>query len=276
MQQIDETTIRNYLRGRLDAAARAHVEQSLQTDPALARQVALYRAELDAYELLLEAESRAWFKTWAETPQPRRASKRLWVFACLAIGLSVTLYAVFFRPPYAPPTLPPVPQPTSVPAVPSPAPKPAIPSTTPVAPAASSPMAMALRAMPNPINKFRNGPADSLVNSYQKAEQAFEAGQYTKTLEWLAQTDSTQQQSADFLAGHALFRLHRFAEAEAHFDVLVRQNSRRYHYHSEWGILLCRLAQGPNKRAAYLQQWRYIRSNPDHPYYEQAGLLPGK
>lgn len=137
-------------------------------------------------------------------------------------------------------------------------------------------MAIALRVMPNPLNNFRDGSANASPDNYQKAEKAFQAGQYAQALDWLAQTDSTQRQSADFLAGHALFRLHRFAEAEARFDTLVRQNSRRYYYHSEWGMLLCRLAQGSNKHGAYLRQWRQIRANPDHPYFEQAGLLPGK
>ena len=114
---------------------------------------------------------------------------------------------------------------------------------------------------------------ETAASAFTRAQKAYETGNYHKTLELLAQTDSTRQQSADYLSAHALFQLKRFKEAGTTFQRLIDRNSLQYRYPAEWGLLMCRLALLPEQAGTFQTQLQGILADPGHPYYTQARLL---
>lgn len=287
----DNTTddlIRAYLGGKLPPAEREGLEKRMLDDPELAEQVALQRAEAAAAELLIAAETRQLFQQWqAEEPQQPlvfRGGPLRW-----AVGIAAALLLVFaawqmLRPPADMPMpgspAPPQP-PADLPATP-PAPTAGIEAVTPShrlnRTPASRPqnhLALAKQHLPDPLpaNLRRSTTADSTASIFQKAQQAYAAGNYPRTLELLTQADAAQQQSATFLTAHTLFQLGRFGDAAEQFDRLIAQNSRQYRYRSEWGLLMCRLADRPRSETAFQNQLNEILAQPEHPCFQQAVAL---
>ncbi len=286
--------IRAYLGGKLPPAEREQLEKMLLDDPKLAEQVALLRAEAAAAELLIAAETRQLFQQWqAEEPQQPsvfRSGPLRW-----AVGIAAALLLVFaawqmLRPPADVPMpgspTPPQP-PADLPATP-PAPTAGIEALTPSAgieavtpshrlnrtPTSGSQnhLALAKQHLPDPLstNLRQTTTTDSTASIFQKAQRAYTAGNYQQSLDLLAQTDPSQQQSATFLMAHALFQLGRFGAAAEQFDRLIAQNSRQYRYRSEWGLLMCRLADRPRSETAFRNQLKEILAEPEHPCFQQA------
>jgi hypothetical protein len=282
-EEIPDDLTRAWLNGQLAPAEREKMERLLDSDPSLAAGMARRRAEMAVSELLIAAETRNLFREWrAESPQPLPGVKpAVWLAGIVAgfVLMAVAVWLVCF-PPGAPalpaenpsPKLQPTPPASSAPIAAAPAEKPA------ATPAASiNYRALATRYLPDPtFSKLRRTTVDTAASPYRQAQRAFEAGDYRRTIGLLAQTDSTQQQSAAFLSAHALFRLQRFAEAEAQFARLVEGNSRQYRFASEWAVLMCRLADFANHHKEARQQLDSILNNPEHPYYEQAKQLRQK
>jgi len=278
-----ENLIQNYLRGRMSAAEREQFEQQLETESGLAEELALQRAEMAASERLLESETREWFREWQQPAQSfHRRNLTLWL-AAFAAGAFVLVAAVYLlnRPGSPPPNraLQP-PLPVDTPAVkqspePSTAPPPA-PAEKPVAakPTGANYFALATRNFQEPVLPgTRQLTADSAAGIIRRAQAAYTAGDYRGTLALLAQADSARAQSATFLEAHALFHLKQFAEAEARFESLVAANSRQFRYPAEWGLLMCRLANFPNREQEFRHQLDAMLANPQHPYFEQAKNL---
>ncbi len=283
--------LRAYLSGQLPPAEREQMEKTLLDDPELSEQVALLRAEAAAAELLIAAETRQLFQQWqAEKPQQPsvfRSGPLRW-----AVGTAVGLLLVFaawqmFRPATGSEAAAPIhrltPPPADQPAVP-PAPTAGIEAVTPTGSEAVTSshrltkkhyLALAKQHLPDPLsaNLRRSSTADSAASIFQKAQLAYATGDYPKTLDLLAQTDAAQQQSADFLAAHALFQLGRFGAAAEQFDRLIAQNSRQFRFRSEWGLLMCRLADRPRSETAFQNQLKEILAQPDHPCFQQAVSL---
>lgn len=277
-EKIPDDLLQAYLQGKLAAQERVLLEEKIGSDPDLARTVALRRAEMAASELLIAEETRQMFQEWKNLPRTQ-GRLILWIIglgtilALLAIALwqatrstATPAPAVHQKPtatePVAPNTQPPAAQ-----------------QSRPEKPAATARLSSNYRtlaglffeepALPN----FRQVPTDSTLSIFSQAQQAYTAGNYRQTLDLLALTDSTRRQSATFLRANALFHLGRFAAAEAQFATLVDQNSRQYRYPAEWGLLLCRLANTPNREQAFRQQLDAILQQPEHPYFEQAKKL---
>lgn len=277
--------IKAYLKGTLSGPERENFETSLAGDPDLAEAVALGRAEMAAAELLIAAETRAMFQEWQH---PRRAVLNPHTIAWLApLAASILLLFaatwLFYRldgPPAmsVEQTPPPAPPETPVPTAPSaevqtPAATPA-PENPAQRPTPKNYRAMARQQMPAPLKTNLRKPAsDSIVSAYQRAQTAYAEGDYRRTLDLLAQVDSARIQSATFLAAHALFRMDRFEEAENEFARLLQWKSRQYRYDSEWGLLMCRLADFPRRKNAVWQQLDDILNNPEHPYFPTAQAL---
>lgn len=280
--------IQNYLRGRLPGAERDQFEQQLKADPALAEAVAQQLAELAAAEQLIAAETRAWMREWQKPAQPVFRVNRFWgLAAAVAAGALLLIAAIYlFNQPepipkeqadqVAPPVEKPIVDETPPPPVSAPQLQPA-PAQKPVAtrPATPNYIAEARQYFQEPVlsDVRRTTRADSTRSLIRQAQAAYAAGDYQRTLDLLAQTDSTRMQTATFLEAHALFHLNRFAEAETRFENLVVQNSRQFRYPAEWGLLMCRLANFPNRRQAFQQQLDALLTNPQHPYFDQAKNL---
>lgn len=284
-ENIPDELPRDYLKGKLTATDRENFEKLLDDNPDLAAEVARLRAEMAVSELLIASESRDLFKKWqAETPPPRWTfgiKPGFWWAAGIALTLllSASIWMINRADTVLPdPALPPapsgeetVPEPAPVPAV-----KPPVADAGPAQPvspvrAAKDNPALAARYLADPmLSNFRRSPADSLVSTFNRAQEAYAAGDYRKTLDLLAQTDSARLQSATFLSAHALFRLGQFAEAETSFSRLVAWKSRQYRYLAEWGVLMCRLAEFSKQEKEFRQQLNDILAKPAHPYFEQA------
>ncbi len=270
--------IQDYLRGRLPAAERDQFEQQLESDPGLAEEVALQRAELAAAEQLLASETRAWMREWQKPAQPVFRAGRFWWLAAVAAGALLLTAAIYLLnlPETSPKdqpevVLPPVDKPVAIETDPVPAPQPA-----PAQKTAAPPdyLAEARLHFQEPVlSDIRRANTDSVAGLFRQAQAAYAAADYRRTLDLLAQTDSTRMQSATFLEAHALFHLNRFAEAEARFETLVAQNSRQFRYPAEWGLLICRLASFPEREQVFQQQLDALLDNPQHPYFEQAKNL---
>lgn len=283
-----EKLIQNYLRGQLPADERDQFEKQLKTDPALAEEVAQQLAELAAAEQLIASETRAWMQEWQKPAQPVFRVNRFGWLAAIAAGALLLIAAIYlFRQSEAVPQeqadqkAPAVEKPivNEVPPVPAvePQPQPA-PAEKPVAttpkPATPNYLAEARQYFQEPVlSDIRRTGTDNNVSLIRQAQAAYAATDYQRTLDLLAQTDSLRQQSATFLEAHALFHLNRFAAAETSFEKLVVQNSRQFRYPAEWGLLICRLANFPNRQQAFQQQFEALLNNPQHPYFEQAKNL---
>lgn len=279
MESTPDDLIRAYLKGQLEDTALQDFEQRLQSEADLPRTLALHRTEMAAAELLIAAEAREWFETWkAKEPPVKKNTTQQTLFWLLggSLLLAVLLWLWSLFPKQTPP-----PEKTGPLELSTPQPSPAIaqPVTAPKLPApppaAPSYTALALRQLPDPVRTaFRRTKTDTLALSpFRRAQDAFAAGNYPETLVLLAQTDSAQAQSAAFLAAHALFRLKKFEEASLRFTALIEQNSRQYKFQSEWGLLMCRLADWPQGEKAFRQQLNGILGQPNHPYYNQAKRL---
>lgn len=283
MESTPDDLIRAYLKGQLEDTALQDFEQRLQTEASLPRTLALHRTEMAAAELLIAAEAREWFKTWQSAPPPAKKNTLNTILFWLLGGSLFLAVLLWLWPSFSKQT--PLPTPPSEKAkpleqpTPKPAPEIAQPTTAPKPPRMSPPApsytALALRQLPDPVRTaFRRTKKDTLALSpLRRAQDAFVAGDYTETLVLLALTDSSQAQSAAFLAAHALFRLKKFGEASKIFTSLIGQNSRQYKFQSEWGLLMCRLTDLPQGEKAFRQQLNGILENPDHPYYNQAKRL---
>ena len=283
-----DNLIKAYLNGTLQGPERANFEAALAADPQLTESLALARAEMAAAELLLAADTRALFNEWQ---QPRRVatinSRAVSWIAPLAASILLLFAAtwLFHRQDGAPAmsaeqTPPPAPQETPAPAAPSAHVQPPADVSAPENPAPTPPAtpknypAMARQQMPGPLTTNLRKPAsDSVASAYQRAQTAYAEGDYRRALDLLAQVDSARMQSATFLAAHALFRLDRFEEAETQFARLVEWKSRQYRFDSEWGLLMCRLADFPRRKKAVWQQLDDILNKPEHPYFPTAQAL---
>lgn len=294
-ENIPEELLRDYLKGKLTPSDRENLEHLLRDNPELAQTLALLRTEMAASELLIASETRELFKEWQAQKTPRRGfsdkKSGLWWIAFVALLLFVPAAVWLFNRPDAalpeqnenpaPPQEAPVPEqkptPEKSPVMPEVQPPVAtIPPETTVATVRKSQTnrALATQFLPDPLlSKYRRSPTDTVLSTFNRAQEAYEAGDYRLTLELLAQTDSTRLQSATFLSAHALFHLQRFEEAEAGFMRLVQLDSRQYRYLSEWGALMCRLANSPKREPIFRQQLNGILANAAHPYHEQAKAL---
>ena len=265
-EKIPDGLLRRYLRGTLSQTEREQFEKELDNDPELVEEVALRRAEMAASELLINTESRQWFQEWQQPGENHfwgKASVR-WLLA-IAAGIALIFAAILLlRPPEV--VIPQKPAPRVLP------------------PQAASPLpesgsngyiAMARQYAEKPVlsgtRQLRAG--ESNVSAFRQAQDAYAAGEFQKALDLLTQTDKSQLQSATFLEAHALFQLQRFDEAAERFSRLIENNSRQFRYSSEWGLLMCRLAELPEQTPEFRQQLRDILANPQHPYYEQAKKL---
>ena len=285
-EKIPEELVRDYLQGKLSPADRDTFKKRLETDLDLVRELAVQRAEMAASELLIASESRELFREWQSKNSPRRGAAGftplLWLGG-IAAGLLLLFAAIrFFQQPAGPAAsaedaAPPLEQP-----LPGAAENPAAPPPVAVIPEKPGPatlpskdyFTLAKQLLPAPVlSNLRQSPTDSAASAYRRAEQAFAAGDYQKTLDLLARTDSTRWQSAAFLSAHAMFRLKRIDEAEKRFSLLAEQNSRQFRYSAEWGRLMCRLAGYPERERQFREQLNDILTKPDHPNYEQAKAL---
>lgn len=288
-KHLTDDQIQAYLRNQLPPTEREQLEKTLLDDPEIAEQVALQRAEAAAAELLIAAETRELFLQWqAKKTLPRpvfRGGPLRWAIGGAA-GLLLVFVAWQMLRPAAHEPLPGRPAPAQPPSE-LPAPQAAAPAAQPPvatappkpkAPAKSRPQnypALAQQHLPDPLpSNFRQpAAADSTASIFQTAQRAYGAGDYQQTLNLLAQTDVAQQQSAAFLAAHALFQLGRFGAAAEQFERLIAQNSRQFRFRSEWGLLMCRLADRPRSEKVFQKQWKEMLAQPEHPYFQQAKAL---
>ncbi len=280
--------IRAYLGGKLPSTEREQLEKMMLNDPELAAQVALQRAEAAAAELLIADETRQLFQQW-QSEKPRqhalfRSGPLRWAVGMAAALLLVCAMWQILRPAVDAP-MPSSPAPTQPPAD-LPATPPASAPQPPIAGVEQNPPAKAKGRSSNhltlaqqllqdsPLTNLRQTTiTDSTASIFQKAQQAYASGDYSQTLALLVQADAAQQQSATFLMAHTLFQLGRFRDAAEQFDRLIAQNSRQYRYRSEWGLLMCRLADRPRSETAFQNQLKEILAQPEHPCFQQATAL---
>lgn len=282
--------IGRYLKGKLSPSDLEKFREMLGTAPELARELDLRRAETAVSELLIAAENRNWFREWqAETPSRRgflRSRPVAW-FVVIAAGLLLLFAAIrlFQQPPATPSpavendkSLPQsvtsIPRQTPVTDIRQPATD-ALPENRPILQRSSGyyrALAQNL-LLPPVLPNLRRTSADSTAGVIRRAQQAYDAGNYPLTLDLLADVDSTRLQSAAFLKAHTLFHLERFAEAETQFTHLIEWNSRQFRFQSEWGLLMCRLADFPRRKNEVRKQLNDLLARPEHPYFEQAKTL---
>ncbi len=282
----DERLLRDYLLGKLPPADREQLERHCAADPELAQNLRLLRAEIAVEESLIAAESRAWMQEWQQTPQPFffKSGAGRWLLTLVAVaGLSALAWLLWPRPapenlqPAAPEPTQPAPAPgrSSEPVAATPTPPPA--PQAPPAPPRTDYLALARRLAEGPVlPDVRRLPAAdpaAQASPLQQARTAYAAGAYEQALEYLAQVDSSQGQSAAFLQAHALFQLRRFDEAAGRFSQLIEANSRQYRYAAEWGLLLCRLAEYPRHQPEVRQRLAALLARPQHPYFQPAKQL---
>ena len=279
--------IRAYLGGKLPPAEREQLEKMMLDDPELAAQVALQRAEAAAAELLIAAETRQLFQQW-QTEAPHQHSVFRGGPLRWAIGIAAALILVFavwqISQPAAYVPMPSSPAPTQPPTDLPPTPPPSAPQP-PIAGAEQNPpkvkgrssnhLALAKQQLQDPFTTSLRQvvTTDSTASIFQKAQLAYATGNYQQSLDLLAQADPAQQQSVTFLIAHAQFQLGRFDEAAAQFNQLIAQNSRQYRYRSEWGLLMCRLADQPRSETAFRNQLNEMLAQPKHPFFQQATAL---
>lgn len=286
-EKTQEELVRDYLHGKLSPTDRDVFQNRLQTDPALAQELALQRAEMAASELLIGAETRYLFGQWRTEKQARNGfpslKSLLWLGGIAATVLFIFAAIRLFYPVSAGQTenrtTPPIPSET--PAIQNPSRQPGqTAGALPEKPAVQIPKdyrQLAAQLLPEPmLSTLRRIPADSSVSVFYRAEQAYSRGDYSETLALLDQTDSARWQATAFLSAHALFKLRRYTEAETRFDRLVASNSRQFRYPAEWGVLMCRLAGLPKREKEFRDQLNGILAMPEHPYFEQAQTLEKK
>ncbi len=268
-------SIRAYLLERMPAADREAFEAAMAADPVLAQDVALQVGEIEIGEMLLEEQARGWI---AAHRRQRTAwglfwSKKQVVVTLLAATIALVLAAVWwFRTPETARDTPPVIAHQTPPPVTT-APNGDTAPTAPVRPPSDRYLALARENFQEPpLHTLRTPAPANAASFYRQAEQAYGRGEYQRTLDLLARTDSTQQQLAAFLKAHALFHLGRFQAAAGQFSFLVDSNSRQFRYDSEWGLALCRLAEKTTRQKA-LDLLQYMAGQPDHPYAERAQAL---
>lgn len=280
-----DAPLRAYLLGKLPPSEKEALEERLAQDANLAQDLELERLEMAAAELLIAAETRQHFANWSAS-QPRSFLGIQLIY--WSAGLAATLMLLFVAIQLLNPTSDPekivatekiIPQ-QETPITDTPPakshPSASLPSTqSPHKPGKKTNFrALAQKQLPAPLlPNLRRTTADSTTSPFQQAQLAFAAGQFQQTLDLLQHSDSTRQQATAFLTAHALFQLERYAEAEAQFGQLLRWNSKQFRYQSEWGVLMCRLANFEKQPDLVRRQLDTILSQPQHPYAEQASAL---
>ncbi len=287
-EKTTEELVRNYLHGKLSPVDRDTFQNRLQTDPELAQELAIQRAEMAASELLIAADTRNLFGQWRTEKHPSGGfsgiKPLLWLGGIAAGVLFIFAAVRLFSPVSVEQTKnrTALPIPSDTPAVQNPPEQPGqTAGTLPEKPATRSPKEdyrqLAAQLLPEPVlSTLRRNPADTTVSIFYRAEQAYSKGEFQETLELLEQTDSARWQATAFLSAHALFKLNRFAEAETRFGRLVASNSRQFRYLAEWGVLMCRLAGFSKQEKAFRDQLDEILTRPEHPYFDQAQTLEKK
>jgi len=274
-----------YLKGKMTQPDLENFERKIGSDPLLAQEVALRRAEMAASELIIASETRLLFREWQQGSPRFDAfwrNKPLILALGLFSGIFLLVAAIWIvRHTTGAPPADKSEQPSQGPpaAAPAPTPSPSGPSvnalpekTVPPRHSAKYYRALAEEGLPEPVlSSLRKSAPDTVAaDIFRRAQQAYETGDFNRTLDLLAQTDSSRLQSATFLAAHALFRLQRFGDAETRFNRLVGWNSRQFRFQSEWGVLMCRLADFPRREKEVRQQLNGILQHPEHPYFGQA------
>lgn len=286
-EKTTEELVRNYLHGKLSPVDRDTFQNKLQTDPELAQELAIQRAETAASELLIAADARNLFGQWRTEKHPSRGfsgiKPLLWLGG-IAAGVLLIFAAIRLFNPVSmeqPENRTAQPVPSKTPAAQNPPGQPGqTAGTLPEKPATPIPKdyrQLAAQLLPEPVlSTLRRNPADSTVGIFYQAEQAYSKGEFQETLELLEQTDSARWQAAAFLSAHALFKLRRFPEAETRFGSLAATKSRQFRYLAEWGVLMCRLADFSKQEKAFRDQLDEILTRPEHPYFDQAQTLKKK
>lgn len=276
--------MRAYLNGKLSPSERIRIEKILQDNPDLQQEWSLLRAEIASAELLIESETRQLFQQWQqETPAHvsvfREGPRRWAVGIAIALLLGFATWKISLQPVDTPQSSPVLQQ---QPTLPAPVPPPPV-AVAPIRPSVSVPSpthsknygVLASQLLSDPLSGTlrRSAIADRTASTFQQAQEAYAAGNYQRSLDLLKETNMAQQQSAAFLSAHALFQLHRYPEAAIQFQQLIHQNSRQFRFRSEWGLLMCRLADRPSSEQAFNTQLNEILAREEHPYFQQATAL---
>jgi tetratricopeptide (TPR) repeat protein len=114
---------------------------------------------------------------------------------------------------------------------------------------------------------------ESTPAQVEQAAVLYAAGQYEETLELLQSADSSCQQECLYLKGYTLYKLGRYAAAEAAFRTFRNYTFSARKFDAQWCEVFCMVAQLPEAQARLESLLKELATQEGHPYRERAGDL---
>jgi tetratricopeptide (TPR) repeat protein len=235
------------------------------------------RLEHQARESLVADDLSAKMKQWQQHAPPPKGKKGGGpllpiLLMLLALGGAAWLFwpsaDANVEPPQpseAPTPLPPTDQPISLPAKQEPmAEKPASPPNRYLA------LAQAHYRAPDFGAEIR-GDAPATQNWLNDARRALAEGRYADALNALEHTPAEYQTDADYLRGHALFGLKKYAQAASTFGSLTQ--SLRYGEAAQWYETLALLPDCARHKSLILSKLEKISADSSHAFQREAARL---
>jgi hypothetical protein len=283
-KRLQKEKVEAYLTGQLPPEEARAFERDMAGDEALATEVELQRLEHDAMELLLEKQLKSRMADWKNNPPPNPFEVPLppppsnngsWKKWLPFLGLAILVFSglwYFLRQDDVPiqpnnwpvdtPAAPSTPQQqsdapvatddekgkTDVPETPTP-PK------TDKLPVKQETAYIALANDNYDVAEFSSGlkGGGSEKSVFELAAEAFDAKQYLKAVELLAQKEAGNESQVRYLRGHALFNLKRYGQAATEFKAVADNEFAPDFLSAQWYLALSYLAQGSSARVQFLK-----------------------
>jgi len=279
--------IEAFLTGRMPPEESRSFEQALAQDEDLAIEVEMQRLEHDAMELILEKDLKSKMAKWKDNPppnpfseppaplpipQPSTGSWKRWL-PLLGAAVFVLGGVYFFLwsedntpvSPTAPANAPFDPMKEQNPVVSNeptkeeqPFAKPTAPkkppnSKEPTSQKESAYLALAVNEYETPSFDSGQRGSDTEKSVVEEAEIAFNARQYTKTIELLSKPEAGNESQVRYLRGHAYFKLKKYQKAATEFELVAANGFAPNNQDAKWYLMLAYLAQAPAERTNFLK-----------------------
>lgn len=283
-EQIDA-----FLSGHLPPGQLEAMQKALTDDPELAREVELRRLEFDVSEALIAGHIREQLRRLTSEPPPEPPSPPpthtpRYLFWLIAVLLTIAAIGIYRW--SAPPASEPAPEPPpsirqAPPASPTPQaaddPNSSGKEKTRDKPenGATQRLALATELYQTPDFSALRGQHSDAADPFEAALAAWEKQDYAAVLAALQKVPAGDPKyiRALTLRAHAQFKSKQFASAGQSFRAVADSKIQPWAEEADWYLLLALLADGQTGTPLFRARLDQIRSDPGHPYWEQAGRL---
>ncbi len=289
--------IERYISGKLSAEETAQLEREIAADPSLADLVELHRLENAAIDHAIAETLRPQVQEWVDSSgsfaQSRQLKNKKWWLGLLGLGCLIAIGTIYLNMNDTPGELLTPETPSSIPeqeiAIPPDEQKK---SDEPDSPQKEVPEKDKIQS-DKPLNPYQvaaieriappslsdielKSPDEELPsndsNPLIAAKTAYTEGKYNEALYHAnrIQPDHPQYDYVREMQALANFQLGKFEYAAREFLELLNKKTFGFKDRLEWNLVLCYLAQYPEKKEQFEKFLKIILEDPEHPYLKHA------